>query len=524
MADSASELRIPLPVRIDSNNAQEAEDKIRARISDVKDTPVILDASNLNYISSAGLRMMLRLKKLCGELSIVNVGSEAYEIFDMTGFTEILQIEKACRAISVEGCEKIGSGASGAIYRLSRDTVVKVYSEDENQEDIRREREMAKLAFVLGVPTAISYDVVKVGDRYGAVFELLNAQSFSTILANEPERFGWCVNEFASLLKKIHSTAVPNGKLPQARDKVLYWADTLRGAIPDESYDKLVRLIKAVPESDRMLHCDYHTKNIMQQDGEVFLIDMDTLSVGDPIFEFGQIYNSLIGFYEMDREAVKDFQGFDYETSERFYWDTLGAYLGTKNRAKLREVTDKARILGYTRLISRLIRHGLVDTPDGAEEFALWKDELLTLIDRTDKLEFREDELELDAVRGELDELLSFIEERVSPADPDPKTGMHIALAAEEIFVNIADYAYSDGKGRARVRVELDDDKSKVTLTFEDSGVPFDPVKKQDPDITLSAKDRKPGGLGIFITKKLMDEIAYEYRNGRNVLSFSKKL
>ena len=120
----------------------------------------------------------------------------------MTGFTEMMAVEKAYRVVSVEGCEEIGRGAKGTIYRIDQDNVVKVYNNPSALDDIQHEREVAKLALILGLPTAISYDVVRVGDSYGSVFELLNASAFSLILASEPEKMDWCVKEYVALLKK----------------------------------------------------------------------------------------------------------------------------------------------------------------------------------------------------------------------------------------------------------------------------------------------------------------------------------
>ena len=174
---------ITLSGRIDSNNAAETEKGILAQLEGHKNAAVILDASALEYISSAGLRVILRVKKSYPDLTIKGVSPEVYEILDMTGFTEMMTVEKAYRVVSVEGCEEIGRGANGTIYRIDQDNVVKVYNNADALEDIQHEREVAKLALILGIPTAISYDVVRVGESYGSVFELLNAKplySFKT--------------------------------------------------------------------------------------------------------------------------------------------------------------------------------------------------------------------------------------------------------------------------------------------------------------------------------------------------------
>ena len=120
--------------------------------------------------------------------------------------------------------------------------------------------------------------------------------------------------------------------------------------------------------------------------------------------------------------------------------------------------------------------------------------------------------------------VLSFIESHLAEIDCPPKAQMQIRLAAEEIFVNIAHYAYAPDKGKATVRVEVTEEPVSVTITFMDHGVPYDPLKKSDPDVTLPADERDVGGLGIFLTKKVMDDVAYEYRSGQNILTLIKNL
>ena len=99
-----------------------------------------------------------------------------------------------------------------------------------------------------------------------------------------------------------------------------------------------------------------------------------------------------------------------------------------------------------------------------------------------------------------------------------------IAVAIDELFGNIAKYAYKDGAGKVEVQVEVTGEPPVAAVTFIDSGIPYNPLKKADPDITLSAKERSIGGLGIYIVKKTMDEIWYDYRDGKNVVTIRKKL
>ena len=125
-------MTLALQGRIDSNNAAQTEEAILRQLAENAPAAVTLDAEELEYISSAGLRMILHLKHTCPELRIVNVRSEVYEIFEMTGFTEMMPVEKSYRVVSVEGCEVISEGFNGKVYRIDQDNVVKVYKNADN--------------------------------------------------------------------------------------------------------------------------------------------------------------------------------------------------------------------------------------------------------------------------------------------------------------------------------------------------------------------------------------------------------
>ena len=133
-------------------------------------------------------------------------------------------------------------------------------------------------------------------------------------------------------------------------------------------------------------------------------------------------------------------------------------------------------------------------------------------------------ELTILAAVENLDQLLAFVDAELEKTDCPMKAQMQIDVAVEELFVNIAHYAYVPNQGSATIRVQTDGKNRSVEITFIDNGVPYDPVAKPDPDVTLSAEDRQIGGLGIYMVKKSMDDMRYEYRDGHNVLTITKKL
>ena len=119
---------------------------------------------------------------------------------------------------------------------------------------------------------------------------------------------------------------------------------------------------------------------------------------------------------------------------------------------------------------------------------------------------------------------MEFVDENLEAVGCSMKSQMQIDIAVEEIFVNICKYAYHPDKGRAVVRVAVSDEPVQVRITFIDHGKPYDPLLKDDPDVTLSAADRDIGGLGIFMVKQTMDAVEYEYKDGSNILTLVKNL
>ena len=131
--------------------------------------------------------------------------------------------------------------------------------------------------------------------------------------------------------------------------------------------------------------------------------------------------------------------------------------------------------------------------------------------------------IQIEAVKGNLLEVLGSVEEYYEEAGCPIKTQMQINIAVEEIFVNIASYAYAPETGIVRIRLQAVKDPARALITFEDSGVPYDPLAKEDPDVTLSAEERKIGGLGIYMVKQSMDHVRYEYKDGKNILTLEKE-
>ena len=203
-----------------------------------------VDASHLEYISSSGLRILLMLAKRFKHYRITEVNPEVYDVLNMTGFTKMMTIERALRQLSVEGCEVIGIGGVGTVFRLDDDTIIKVFREGTTMEEVLKEITMSKEAFVMGMPTAISFDVVKVGSQYGLVYELLHAQTLSACLKQAPERIDELARKYADLFRQMHDIRVPaNSCVPDALEHERNQVMHIRRYFPQEKIDLLLQLL-----------------------------------------------------------------------------------------------------------------------------------------------------------------------------------------------------------------------------------------------------------------------------------------
>lgn len=370
---------------IDSNNAESVGEEIDNIRTQNPSGKMVLDLDELKYISSAGLRQVLRLKKKEKDISLINVSADIYEVFDMTGFTEMMDIQKAYRKFSVDGCEVIGEGSNGVVYRINEDTIIKVYKNADALDDIKRERELARTALVLGVNTAIPYDVVKVGDTYGSVFELLSAKSLTKLIneeADNKENVDKYVKVFVDMLKEIHNTPVKDGILPDAKARYIGYLEDLNGKLPEDVYVKVHKMLEEVPESKMMLHGDYHTNNVHYANNEAILIDMDTLATGDPIFELCNMYLAYKGFGELDHDAVSKFLKIDWDLAQYVLKKTFEMYFEGKDETSVNNELDKAMLVGFVRLYRRTLKR----TPDNTVLVDHCKNRIIELANKVDTL------------------------------------------------------------------------------------------------------------------------------------------
>ena len=346
------EVIISLDGRLDTATSADASAKINSQLSkcELSDCRLTVDASRLEYISSSGLRILLSLVKRYKDFRVIDVQPQVYEVLETTGFTKIMTVERAMRQLSVEGCRLIGIGGVGKVYRLDGDTIIKVFREGTTMDEVRREITLSKEAFLLGMPTAISFDVVRVtpssenpAECYGLVYELLTAQTLSTYVKQHPDELDSCARKYANLFLGMHQIEVPaGGKVPSAIEHERKQVEHIRRYFPDESIDMMLRFIDSIPAGNRLLHLDLQTKNAMMQDGELMLIDMGEVAYGHPMLDLGHAYSamvSLVGDYEKIIGLPQDLGQRLWNKAMDYYFEGLPADVVAERKAQIEVVS-----------------------------------------------------------------------------------------------------------------------------------------------------------------------------------------
>ncbi|MBR4846004.1 MAG: STAS domain-containing protein, partial [Bacteroidaceae bacterium] len=235
-----------------------------------------IDAAELEYVASSGLRTILKLAKTEKNFKIVNVSSSVYSVFEMTGFARIINISKALRKIDLEQCEKIGFGGNGAVYRISEDEIVKVNYNPATDAELDSELTKAKEAFLLGVPTAISFDLVDCGEgRRGVVYETIKSKSLGETIQSNPELMEELTDKYIAQLNLLHSIHTENPVFGNMKDNYRMQVENASKFLTEEEGKMLEMVLDALPEGDILVHGDAHTKNVMIQNGEMLWIDME---------------------------------------------------------------------------------------------------------------------------------------------------------------------------------------------------------------------------------------------------------
>ena len=255
------------------------------------------------------------------------------------------------RKLSMENAKRIGGGAASDVYQLDEETVVKVLKTSRTEE-AEREILLSKWAFKKGIPTAISYDVVDVDGHPGLVYESLGRGNLRNLLRDHPENFDSIMRRYVDLLHTINSVVVDENQLPDA--KLLYTnaLEDLRSILDAAEYDRMKLLLDTIPESRKLVHGDCQVKNVRVVKGEFLLIDLDTLSCGDPIFELAALYCCYKAYSEQGSGEFDPFFELPFAVEHKMLDAVFQLYCGEISVQAQQENRTKTALLAYLYMAS----------------------------------------------------------------------------------------------------------------------------------------------------------------------------
>lgn len=278
-------------------------------------------------------------------------------------------MEKKYRKLSLDNARLIGTGYNGSVYQLDEDKIVKVlHGEGASFAEAAREAALSKKAYFSGVPTSISYDVAEVDGKPALVYEFFNCRNLKDTIQNEPENFELYVRKYADLLRLLHSTDAGNLNIPDCREEEKKRLSWLHGRLTEEEYRKFSEMLDGIPYSHTFIHGDCHGKNVKVYQGELYFIDLDTLSFGNPIYEFAGYYVSAIGFYEVNEEGQTAFMKMSKELSSRIFYRMLDYYYSPLPQQRIDRNKEKIALLGQLHFYSWIAEFGY----EKAEEAKEW--------------------------------------------------------------------------------------------------------------------------------------------------------
>lgn len=353
-------LSVVLDERIDSSNAPEIEEQLTAVISQSNPNLIELNAKKLQFISSAGLRVLLKLAKQGIKLMITEVSSEVYEVLEVTGFTSLINAKKALRQVSVEGCKLIGRGGTAAVYRLDEDTIIKIYNDNVDLTTIEKEKIYTRKAFELGMPCAISYDVVKCDGKYGIVYEMIQLNTLSELMAADTEKIEEYAVSYAELGRLVHGLKADPDVYPRTVQLYHNEIDLLIPYISPNDVQTLHQFIDSVPERQTLIHGDFHLNNVMIQNNEFLLIDMADVSWGHPIYELACTYVSLVSICSRGSEFTKNMYGLEPDELMRVWNQFVKTYFHTDDDNQLDEIEAMLQPFAMLKNVLRLVSSGPV--------------------------------------------------------------------------------------------------------------------------------------------------------------------
>ena len=351
--EKSGTLEVSITRRVDSTNSQELDEEIQNLVKDKDVKHICFNLSETEYVSSACLRVFLKYAKEYKDSSLVEVNPSVYDVLDMTGFKNFYHVEKKMKDYSVDGLEVIGKGATGTVYRVDADTIIKVFNDVFALDQIKREMDASKAAFVSGIATAIPYEVVKVGNKYGTIYELIKSKTLSEILQESGDEFDSIAKKYGKFMREMHQVDVSNANFKSTAESYAQYKPVIAGKLGSETAEIYNTLLDSIPDRNTYVHGDFHPKNIMVTGNDFLLIDMGESSHGHPIFDVMALGVLRLALADLP-EKCQTFVGISSDELIRL-WDLfIPEYFDTNDEEKIKHISNVCLLYSSIRAIGLL--------------------------------------------------------------------------------------------------------------------------------------------------------------------------
>ena len=374
-------LNVFLNGKLDSAEAKTIGSEVDELLRGSEVTLMVFDAEKLTHISADGLRMLLCFHNgRYPKLRVINVSPAVYECFDAVKMTKLLDIRKKRPEITVNEQMHIGSGTTAEVYRLDDERIVKVYHPGQDPEWIEAQRNNSQQLLLHGIPGAVAYDIVTVGDSVGVIYELLEAESLGAFLGRNTDRLEEYAQKLASQLRQIHQTKFDKNLLVDTLDYVTgqYHADEIKRYTDKD----IVGFLDLLTNGGTLVHGDFHPMNIMMKNSELVLID-----TGDAFFRYGildlvTLYTYLIIQADTPEKAM-NLTGMTPENAHKLWHDFVKYYFSPQTEEEKNSIEMTIRHVAILRMVmalaltdevgeavkSAMIPQILADTPSDLNAF-----------------------------------------------------------------------------------------------------------------------------------------------------------
>ena len=286
-------MNVALFGRIDSVSAPEVAKKLETALEGYSNMAVVVDVEKLGYISSAGLRVLLDLKKVCDDMKVINVSLDIYDILTMTGFTKFMDVERRIRKIRQPAPgELISSDTDSKLYRSINELAVRVFDSEVSLEEVQRRFQLSKTVTAYGIPTPIAFEIVSCNDCYGIIFERTHGKTLDKIWEERPDNMQEELKLLSDLMKTLHSCRVEKKELPDYGKRMLDEIES-SSSLSDDQRQNLKRLVVSLDATDTFIYGNLRLSNVLLQDGKLMLMDLTRCGWGNPILDLQSAISAM---------------------------------------------------------------------------------------------------------------------------------------------------------------------------------------------------------------------------------------